>query len=83
LKSLRHHNEFNNVTADLPEWNGKDPMKLSIIWMHPEWLHANFNKGSMGLSNAPNCPMEKAPQDCDGFMLRIELKLGEKECSLN
>lgn len=78
--AIKHHDEFNNVTADLPEWNGKDPKKLSIVWMHPEWLHANFNKKSMGLSNAPNCPQNLAPTHCDGFMFRVELKLNEVGC---
>ena len=80
--AIQHHDEFNNVTADLPEWNHKDPMRLMIIWMHPEWLHANFNKASMGYSNAPNCPQHQAPEKCNGFMYRLELKLNESECSV-
>jgi hypothetical protein len=54
---------------------------VPVIWMHPEWLHANFNKKSMGLSNAPNCPQDKDPADCNGFMYRVELKLNEANCS--
>ena len=63
------------VRGDSPDWNGSDPPILRIIWANPEWFHAVFNKASGNNPLSPNCPLDKAPEGCDGFLLRVELNL--------
>jgi len=63
------------ITLNSTDWNGRDPPLLNIIWSNPEWIHGVYNKASGNNSQAPNCPPDKCPTQCDGFMLRVELNL--------
>jgi len=63
------------VRGDSPDWDGKSKPRLRVIWSNPEWFHAVYNKKSGSNHLAPNCPLENSPEDCDGFLFRIELNL--------
>lgn len=65
------------VRADSSDWNGEDPPRLRVIWANPEWFHAVYNKASGNNPLAPNCPLERAPADCNGFLFRVEFILGD------
>ena len=60
-----------------PDWDGRSRPRLRAIWANPEWFHAVYNKASGNETLAPNCPLDRSPAGCDGFLFRVELNLND------
>ena len=69
------YDEDGDVVFDADPLVGNETMALQALWWAPQWLHSNYYKHGAGLPVAANCPLDRAPADCDGFFYRVEFKL--------
>jgi hypothetical protein len=53
------------------------PRALQGLFWLPQYLHGNYYYPQTNFPRNANCPLDRSPGKCDGFFIRVELKLNE------